>query len=385
MNHINTYKLWVVIKKEVVDAARDRRAFASAIAYALFGPFIAALLIVTLAKETETEPTIHLAVVGSENAPGLIMSLEQKGFTIKHDDTADAETVKQSDIDAVLIIPNEFENNWKALKPAKIALYVDGKDSNEAKELSTALTNFASYASQSRLIASGVAPAWTTPITVSLHDATGIGGLGSRLADMVVLFFILAPFFAGMGLAIDTTAGERERLSLTPLLAQPVSTRLLMAGKFIVVSLFTVIGALVTLFVGSIVLSYAPTESLETSLNFGPGSAIRLFLILGLLAVLAAGLLLFFALRSKSFKEAQTSLTLLSLAPALIGFGAIFSTLPEWSETLPILHQLNLMREVLLGSPLDVQSWLMSVFFAVSVTVPCLWASSKYLASEQIL
>ena len=39
---------------------------------------------------------------------------------------------------------------------------------------------------------------------------------------MLPYFFILGAFIGGMALAIDTTAGERERQSLEPLFANPV-------------------------------------------------------------------------------------------------------------------------------------------------------------------
>ncbi len=43
------------------------------------------------------------------------------------------------------------------------------------------------------------------------------------LFAMLPYFFILGAFIGGMALAIDTTAGERERQSLEPLFVNPVS------------------------------------------------------------------------------------------------------------------------------------------------------------------
>src|SRR3546814_12121159 len=63
------------------------------------------------------------------------------------------------------------------------------------------------------------------------------------LMAILPYFLILSAFIGGAYLVIDTTAGERERQSLEPLLATPASRGAIVSGKLVAASL----GGLTTL------------------------------------------------------------------------------------------------------------------------------------------
>ena len=98
---------------------------------------------------------------------------------------------------------------------------------------------------------------------------------------MMSYFFIFAALMGGMYLAIDTTAGERERGSLEPLLSLPVTRSQLIYGKIAATCLFMSLSLLLSLLAFYFVLDYMPLEQLGMTPNFNLDvvvSALLLFL-----------------------------------------------------------------------------------------------------------
>ena len=59
------------------------------------------------------------------------------------------------------------------------------------------------------------------PLNIDEVDVSTPSGRSAMLLGMLSYFFIFALLTGGMNLAIDATAGERERGSLEPLLCSP--------------------------------------------------------------------------------------------------------------------------------------------------------------------
>src|ERR1700733_1278570 len=87
------------------------------------------------------------------------------------------------------------------------------------------------------------------PLVVGLVSlAPGIkGSSGSPLVGLMSVFTLVAAFAGGMNVAMDTVAGERERRSLLPLLLNPVHRGDVVLGKWLAVSLFSIVGLAVNL------------------------------------------------------------------------------------------------------------------------------------------
>ena len=84
----------------------------------------------------------------------------------------------------------------------------------------------------------------------------------------------------GMYLAIDTTAGERERGSLEPLLSLPVTRDQLMLGKIAATCLFMSMSLMLSLWSFFVALKFMPLEQLGMTPNFGPAVVIAAFFVL---------------------------------------------------------------------------------------------------------
>ena len=158
---------------------------------------------------------------------------------------------------------------------------------------------------------------------------------------------MVAAFVAGMNLAIDATAGERERASLRPLLLCPVPTRALALGKGLAAATFSGLGVLLTLAVTVVVLGAAPGAGAR--LSVGLRDLPILLAILLPVAPLAGALQMLVATFCRSYKEAQTYLSLLLLLPMVPGFAvALYGVeLTARASLVPILGQQMLLEAAL--------------------------------------
>jgi len=154
-----------------------------------------------------------------------------------------------------------------------------------------------------------------------------------------------------MALAIDTTAGERERQSLEPLFANPVPRSRILLGKLGATSAFAFTTLVLSIIAFSIAGLFLPTAKLGFALELGPRFAAPvLFAMLPLVALIAL-LQTLAAAFAKSFREAQTYLSLLMLVPAVPTL--LMSIFPvktqTWMYAVPLVGQQVTITRLLRG------------------------------------
>ena len=145
------------------------------------------------------------------------------------------------------------------------------------------------------------------------------------LLGMLSVFALVASFSGAAGVAMDSTAGERERRSLVPLLLNPVSAREIVIGKWMAVTLLAIAAVLINTLGLSLVLSWAAPSAFARR-----GVQLAVWVGLGLLplAALGAAINLFVALSCRTTKEAYTASTMLAFLPMVIGMFLVF--FPSW-------------------------------------------------------
>jgi sodium transport system permease protein len=104
-----------------------------------------------------------------------------------------------------------------------------------------------------------------------------------------------------MHLAMDTTAGEKERKSLEPLLINPVPRWQIMSGKLITTMLFAMASLALTLLSFKLVLPLMPVGTFGIDLSIGTGAMARILLVIAPVTVLAASLLTLLAAFAESY------------------------------------------------------------------------------------
>jgi len=356
--------LATVTAKELVENFRDRRTLMSALLFGpLFGPFLFAVMIGFLLDKTVTEidQKVELAVSGSEHAPNLVRFLEQHDVAITHlevgaDGARDA--IRTGTHRLVLLVPADYGAAFARAQPAPLQIFSDGSDNRTGKYATRVRQLLAGYGSQigaARLLARGVNPDVARPIAVDDVDVSTPAGRALLVLGMMTYFILFAMLMGGLYLAIDATAGERERGSLESLLTLPVRRETIIYGKILATCCYMLLSLAITLLAFTVSLRFVPLESLGMSANFGPEVALRVFLVVAPFVLLGAGLMTVVASFTRSYKEAQSYLTAVLLVPTLpIVFAGLYSLRPSNALMLvPSLSQHLLMTSLLRDEPLQ--------------------------------
>ena len=315
-----------VFIKEVTDNFRDRRTLMSALLMGpLFGPILFAFVINLSVKQSLSDATepLDLPVIGSEYAPNLITYLESNNMNIvdapeTRDDALDA--VSKGKHDVVIVISESFGDNLASMVPATVEVITDQANTQAERETRRATRVLRAYGQEiamMRLTLRGVSPMVMRPLNIDEVDVSTPSGRSAILLGMLSYFFIFALLTGGMNLAIDATAGERERGSLEPLLCLPVKRDHLIFGKIFAACLFMAISLSLSLTCFHFVLKFMPLQELGMTPNFGPLVVVTAFLLLVPFALVGASLMTLVASFTKSFKEAQTWVSVVLLAPTM--------------------------------------------------------------------
>src|SRR5690606_21960995 len=213
--------------------------------------------------------------------------------------------------DVVLLIEPDFAERFTAGETARITLVHDRSNTRAGSRVQRIRGAIGSYAQQLgtlKLIARGVDPDVLTTVMLDELDVSTAAGRSIVLLGMLTYFLLLATLVGGFYLAIDSTAGERERHSLEPLLTTPVERSSLLLGKMAATTLYMLLALALTLAGFTVALGYVSLEPLGMSSGFGIGSALAAFAVLAPFAPLGAALMTLVASFTKSYKEAQTYL-----------------------------------------------------------------------------
>jgi sodium transport system permease protein len=368
-----------VFAKEILDAARDRRSLTSALIYSLFGPLVLAMALGALARSQSDDGPLRLAVSGAERAPSLVRFLEQNGVKIVPSGTLVA-----------LSIPADYAEDFRASRPATVELIYDGSRSDARGPVRRAETLIQKYGAQVaglRLAARGISPQVAQPVKLAQIDRSTAASRAALALGTQPIFLLMAAFISAMNIAIDATAGERERGSLEPLLVHPVPRLDLVAGKWLAAALFNALGMALTLLVTFLVLRWDRLEELDVPVALAPGDALRLFALLLPLTLFAPALQMLISLFARSFKEAQTYLSLLLFLPVIPGFLFSFQRLdPEpWMRRVPVLAEQVLIGDLLRGQATGPLVHLAAAGATLLATLLCLAITARMLRHERIV
>jgi sodium transport system permease protein len=356
--------LLTVFRKEVLDNVRDRRTLVSALIMGpLFGPMLFAFMInLSIERSLENaERIIELPVIGRQHAPNLVRYLHSRNIDAVDgpaDRAAALDAVATGAHDVVLVIPEEFGEQFAEAVPARIELIADRSNTQadrEARRVRGALHAYGQELASIRLSARGVSPLALRPLNVDDVDVSTPSGRSAILLGMMSYFLIFAMLMGGMYLAIDTTAGERERGSLEPLLALPVTRNQLLLGKIAATCVFMALSLGLSLGSFFVALKFMPLDELGMTPNFGPLTVAAAFLILAPFILLGAAVMTLVASFTKSYREAQTWLSGVLLLPTLPILIVSILTLRPRLEFMfvPSLSQHLLLIDMVKNEPLD--------------------------------
>ena len=350
---------WSVYRKELVDALRDRRTlFMVLISSVAIGPLVLMLVSSLVAGIEKRAEARELVVQGIEHAPTLNNFLLRQTYSVKAAPPAYEQALRDSKLgEPVLVIPRTFEADLARGEPP--VLEVVSSAANQRAQTGTGqvlrlLRAFNQEQATLRLAVRGVAAATLEVVRVEERDLADPATRAAQLATMVPFFVLMAVLYGALNAALDTTAGERERGSLEPLLMNPAARLSIVLGKWGAVASVGMLIAVLSC------LSFLPgqwllrSEALAAMFRFGVGEALTFMALLLPLAGALAALLMAIAIRCKSFKEAQANTTVVLLAVSMLPLVTVFNQegAAPWHLWVPALAQTTLMGRVLKGEDL---------------------------------
>lgn len=382
--------LFAVFAKEGLDHLRDSRSLTSAMLFPIFGPVLFAVMMNVIASWADSGKPVMLAVEGVDRAPNLVAFVKRFGVEVTPAPADVEEKVRDGTFDAALILSEDYEERWRAGRPAELDLLTDSSRRAAASQVARAkqvLNAYSGMIASQRLLARGVSPELAQTLAVQEVDLATPEKLAAMLLNMIPIFLVLACFVGGMNVAIDATAGERERGSLEPLLVNPVSRGALVLGKWLTTVLVATFAVALTLAGFAIAMGRVPLEVLGVKASLGIAEFGALLLSVLPLTMFASAVQMLVATYARSFKEAQTYLSLLLFVPTIPGLLLTFTPLdPNLALSLvPVLGQHLLAESVLSGEGFDFARWVLSLVGIAPLAAVCLWACTRLLTNERII
>jgi sodium transport system permease protein len=347
---------WVVFLKEIRDALRDRRTLMMVLLSSVaIGPIMLLALSALVAGIEKRAEERTVVVVGIEHAPTLRNYLERQTYRI---DAAPADYERQLVTkelgDPVLVVGKEFEAELARGEAPRLEIVSSSSNQRAGQSvnrLMRMLRGFSNEHSVLRLALRGVAPSTLEVIEVQERDLANPQSRAAQITGLLPFFLLMAVLYGALNAALDTTAGERERGSLEPLLMNPASRWALVVGKWGAVAAVAMLIALLS------VTSFLPaqgllrSETLAALFQFGVREAALFLALIAPLAAALAAVMMAIAIRCKTFKEAQANNTIVILAVSLLPMVTLFDQGGEraWHLLVPALGQIALMNRVLKG------------------------------------
>jgi sodium transport system permease protein len=382
---------FTVYRKELVDALRDRRTLLAVILSSVaVGPLVLVLISALVSDIEKRAEAREVLMAGIEHAPSLRNFLERQTLVVKPA-PADYERrlVDKTLGDPVIVVSADFEAKM-AQGEAPLVEIVSSSANTRAESASRMLTRtlkaFDSEQAVLRLATRGVMPAMVQTVRVEDRDLANPAARSATFTGMLPFFVLMAVLYGAMTAALDTTAGERERGSLEPLLMNPAPRAAIVAGKWAAVATVGMLIAVMSC------LSFLPgqwllqSETLAAMFQFGIREAA---LFIGLLAPLAAALssvMMAIAIRSKSIKEAQASNAMVIFGVSMLPLVNLFNQGGEqaWHLWVPALAQSTLMGRVLRGEALSGIDVLVPMGVAVVLAAVCVVWIARHLAHAAV-
>lgn len=381
----------VVFRKELLDGLRDRRSLLSTLLLPLLWPAIIGFTFSAMASRQREAEQIELPIVAPEHAPFLVEWLDQQpGVEIAPGPEDPQEVVRTGKRPVVLVVRPDFAGEFSRARPARVDLISDGSRRAALPVVHRVRRLLGAYSRQIgglRLMARGVSPDVVRALDVRNVEVSSARQRAGVVLGVLPMFVVMAAFIGGLNVAVDTTAGERERGSLEALLVTPVPRRAIVLGKWLAAVVFSVVCLLLTLGASVYVLNRVPLHELGLRAGLGPTQVGGLLAVALPVSLLASGLQTLVATFARSYKEAQTYLQMLILLPMIPGLiGSVYPIDSRpWMIPVPLLGQQVLFTEVLGGEPVSLVSFVVASVSALALSLVCVAYTTRLFHRERII
>ncbi len=380
-------RLWIVLKKELTDHLRDRRSIFLAMIYPLLGPMLLGGGVYFAGQNLQyRKEKIHeVPAIGAEHAPELVAFLEDNNVTLIDAPENPRAAVRDGTAPLVVIFPPEARDSTKftVTMLVDLARVTNVSSTSKVKWLINA---YNARIAKKTARAAGLPEDYGETITLKQEDVKRERNLAIFFYNLMPPLFIFMIFLGAVYLSIDTTAGERERGSLEPLLIAPVERWVLLLAKSTAAFGFTAVTVAINLATFMFLLGWAA----GTSPHMTPPPGIEVFATVFLIALplmaVAVTLQMTIAMITRSMKEAQIYLGLLPLVPALPGMVMVLSPLkPEtWNAAIPVLGQMVMFTRLVAEESVEPGHMALASLTTTLLAVLIFWKAARLFRREKM-
>jgi len=309
-----------ILRKEKTETLRDKKSLAMMLVIPIFIPII----------------LIGISALFNSEMNKDVKEYNKIGFSYELSDV-EKDILKNSKIDYQVGSENRIKglfnkkkiNVYIGKKDNMYTIYSDGsQDSIYSKELASSyLEKYKAYLQASYLESNNISSSDIfNIITISEKEISESTFYRDFIINYAFMFIIMAITVSATYPSTDSTAGEKERGTLETLLTFPINSRDIIIGKFLSVSISSIVTGVLSLIFALIALRISGSTFeifKNTSLTLSFGSIIVSLLTIVLYSFLISGLCISIASKCKTFKEAQSSLTpltFISFFPGMIAF-----------------------------------------------------------------
>ena len=375
--------LWNILKKELRELFRDKKSLAMMLVIPIFIP----LLVIGMSALFESQMNVDTE---EYNKIGFSYELSEVEESI----------AKEMDIDVVHGTTKELKEKYEegninlyiTKKDNHYTIHSDGSDNSSyaSSLMETYFNTYKEVLQQESLSKQKINPdEILNIITVDEKVVEEDNFFASYIKNYAFLFILMAITVSATYPATDTTAGERERGTLETLLTFPIKSKDIIIGKFLGVTVSSIITGLLSLALAVISLfiskdMFTIYESVNTMYSLS--SIIYAVVVIVTYSFFISGLCIAIASTSKTFKEAQsalTPLTFISLFPGMIAF-MIGITTNTLISIIPFLNFTTIFTDITAGNINVLHIFLMMLSTVIYISIVFYYIIKQY-KSEKVL
>lgn len=390
--------LLTIFKKELTDTIRDRRTLFVMVIF----PLLLFPVLITVMTKIQTSQmrkaegkVLRVGLTTRGNAAGMREVISRSGFRLVENVPPDsAETLLRRDsLDAVIAVAADFDRDVAALKSGTVQVFFKTSDDFAIgrRRLMESVRTYEKNLLAERLSRLNLDQNFVDAIRIEEHDVTSIKEkVGKTVGGLIPYLFVIFCFLGSMYPAIDLAAGEKERGTIETLLTAPVSRFQILLGKFGVVVLTGLLSAAVSilgLYLAARMNTELPPDMMEALMGILDVKSVILVLSLLLpLTIFFAAFLLSLSIFAKSYKEAQSlisPLTIIIIIPVAIGMIPGFE-LNGLTALIPILNVSLATKEIIAGT---LKPEILAEVYAslIALAAVSLYACTKWFDREETI
>lgn len=251
------------------------------------------------------------------------------------------------------------------------------------------LDNYNNYLGQSYLVNNNIDLSKVyNNLNYNVTEIKGESIFGNQIILMAITFTIMAITLSCIYTSTDTTAGEKERGTLETILTFPISRKELIFGKYLAISISGIVTLLIGVLLSIVSLYYVKNSfSIYDNVIFNINTITILLTILILLfyTLFISGLCITIASFTKSFKEAQSALTPISLVTCIPMFLEMLNiNISGLLSFIPIINHTIVINNILTSS-ININNILITIISSIIYIIVLLLFINKMYKSEKIL